>query len=179
MSLREKLSKQLRLKDIHRIVDICRVDSDNISKEELYALISDDDNHIAYNALWIFTHFSTSEIEWLVPKRDELIDKLLSTRHIGCQRLILTILDKQITLKENIRTDYLDFCLSNINSTKPYGIRSLCLKQAFNQCRLFPELMIELKHEIEMMMYGELSPGLLAARKNILKRIEKFACENM
>lgn len=174
MNLRETLSNRIRLHDIQRIVTMCSNESDNVLTIELYSLISDSDDLTAYNALWIFTHFSQEDLNWLTHKRDDLIDKLLSSTHVGKQRLILTILDNQPVDKNDIRTDYLDFCLSNINSTKPYGVRALCLKQAFEQCKFFPELMTELKHEIDMMMYAELSPGLQASRKNILKKISKL-----
>ena len=63
-----------------------------------------------------------------------------------------------------------EFCLSKINSTEPYAIRALCLKQAYAMCRFYPELMAELKNQIELMEYGELSPGLLS----VIRRIKKI-----
>lgn len=143
-------------------------------RTSLYSLINDSGDRVGYNALWILTHFSDTGIEWLLPRRDHLIDTLLATGHTGKRRLILALLERMPTDKDSLRTDYLDFCLSRINSTEPYGIRALCMKQAFAQCRFYPELTAELIAQLEMLGYGELSPGLLTARKNILRNISKL-----
>ena len=155
----------------HEILYLCSVirnlDNDR-SIETLYNLVADDDDRVAYNALWIFSHLTTEDSRWLLKRRNELIDQLL-----GKKRLILTLLERQPVEKENIRTDYLDFCLSSINSAEPYAIRALCLKQAFAQCRHYPELVQELIACINMMEPFEISPGLRSARNNILKQLAK------
>lgn len=84
--------------------------------------------------------------------------------------MILNILNNLNWEKSDIRTDYLDYCLSKITSTEPYGIRALCMKQAFAQCRHYPELLEEFLTVIDM-MEENLSPGLVSARKNIMKKI--------
>lgn len=146
-------------------------------KEELYSLITDPDDRIAYNALWVFTHFSHHELLWLAGRRDELIDLLLHSRHIGRTRLLLSVIQRISELmpdpdETSSRTDYLDFCLSNINSNLPYGIRALCMKQAFAICRHYPELMREFMLHLEMLeSFGNMSPGLATARRNILKQL--------
>jgi len=90
---------------------------------------------------------------------------------VGKRRLILTLLEHLSIEKDDIRTDYLDYCLSKINSTEPYAIRALCLKQAYAMCRFYPELLAELKNEVELMQYGELSPGLLSVIRHMRKKI--------
>lgn len=174
MDFKEILKERIHPYDIRRICEVCRGAWGDLRKEELFLLAKDSDNRISYNALWVFTYFSPYERKWLESRRNDLIDWLLATAHTGKRRLILTLLERQKVGREDIRTDYLDFCLSGINSTEPYGIRALCIKQAFAQCRHYPELLQELKSEIEMMDYGELSPGLVSARKNISKKIAKL-----
>lgn len=172
MNLEEMLKQRLRQRDIQEICSVC---SGNSSiKADLFSLVSHPDDRISHNALWIFTHFSAKDMKWLIPKRSELIEKVLSTKHMGKQRLILTLLEHQSISKEDVTPDYLDWCLSKINSNEPYAIRALCLKQSFALCQFYPELIVELKNEIELMEYGALSPGLLSARRNILQKITKL-----
>lgn len=161
MNLADRLSRRLNMPEIKRICDECRNDSrDDTMKAGLFALIDSADDRVGFNALWVLTHFSVKESEWLQARRNQLIDMLLSMSHVGKRRLILTLLDRMPCGIDDIRTDYLDFCLRRINSAEPYGIRALCLRQAFAQCRYYPELMEELKIEIADMSRGELSPGL-------------------
>lgn len=173
MDIKDLLGGRLGVREIVMICSCCRGEVNDEVKEMLYALVADDDERVGYNSLWVFTHFDKDDKAWLRPKRNELIDYLLGVQHEGKRRLILNLLDSQYIGKEDVRADYLDFCLSAINSTEPYGIRALCIKQAFAQCRFFPELLGELKSELEIMEMGELSPGLLSVRRNILKKISR------
>jgi len=70
--------------------------------------------------------------------------------------------------------DYLDYCIGKINSTESCVVRVLSLKQAYEMCKFYPELLDELKGEIAMMEYGELSPGLISAKRNITKKIARL-----
>lgn len=173
LSLSKTLTGKIKLKDIKSICS--ETEYDNHLKKELYSCIYNHDDRVSYNALWVFTHFSAANRKWLLSKRDELTDLLLNTKHTGKKRLILTLLEKQPVNKNNIRPDFLDFCLSKINSTEPYAIRALCLKQAFKQCKFYPELMKELLSEMEMTEYGEMSPGLMSALRKIRKEISHNA----
>lgn len=172
--LTETLKDRIHPADIHLICRTCSGTDGDSAKEELYALIYHADIRVSYNALWTFTHFSKAELGWLRDRRDELIDLLLTDTHVGKRRLILTLLEHQSICAEDLRTDYLDFCLSKINSTEPYAIRALCLKQAFAQCRLYPELLSELMSEIDLMEYSDMSPGLISARKNVLRQLSRL-----
>ena len=73
----------------------------------------------------------------------------------------------------SIRVDYLDFCLNNINSTRPCAIRVLSLKHAYRQSLSYPELISELLGFIEIMGTNDIPKGLEAAKKEILKKIKK------
>lgn len=171
MDLEKKLGDRLHISDIRHICAGCCGVSDDSVKAELFSMIGHSDDRIGYNALWVFTHFPLEDMKWLASKRDCLIDFLLKTNHVGKRRLILTLLEHLSIEKDDIRTDYLDYCLSKINSTEPYAIRALCLKQAYAMCRFYPELLAELKNEVELMQYGELSPGLLSVIRHLCKKI--------
>lgn len=178
MTLEETLKCRLTGRAVERIRNTCSGASAEGARVELYALVTHADDRVGYNALWVFTHFSAEEIKWLEPKRNDLVDIALSTSHSGKRRLALNLLERLPISVNDLRGDYLDFCLSRINSTEPYGIRALCLRQAFAQCRFYPELMAELVAEIELMGYSPLSPGLAAARRSILKDIASLSADN-
>lgn len=171
MDLKNTLRERIRPRDIRAICALCAGNEGRATKEELFALAFDADDRTSYNALWVFTYFTGDEKKWLRHRRSELTDLLLATTHAGRKRLILTILEGMQTASEDVRTDYLDYCLSRINSGAPTAIRSLCLKQAFAQCRFHPELLDELKNEIDLMDSAPLSPGIKSARRNVLKKI--------
>ena len=103
-----------------------------------------------------------------------MIDRVIVETHTGKRRLLMTILGRLPATVEEIRGDYVDFCLNGINSCEPYALRALCLKQAFDQCRPYPELIQELKEQISLMDMKALSPGLKSARKNILAKISRL-----
>lgn len=172
MELEERLSERLGAGDIEELRRACSGADGDREKEQLFSLITHADERIAYNALWVFTHFRTADMRWLQKYRNSLIDRLLATTHIGCRRLILTLLDRLSTSIDDVRTDYLDYCLAHINSTEPIAIRSLSIKQAYAQCRFYPELIMELRAELELMEHGEMTPGLRSIKKNTLKKID-------
>ncbi len=174
MDLKELLGGRLGAREIEMICSWCAGASTEKAKQSLYDLVKDSDERVGYNALWVFTHFSPDDKAWLRPKRDELIDYLLGVGHVGKRRLILNLLESQTISEGDVRADYLDFCLSRINSTEPYGIRALCMKQAFAQCVFFPDLLYELKSELEIMDKGEMSPGLLSVKKKLLKNLKQI-----
>lgn len=173
MIIEETLHQRLSRAAIADISTVCT--GNNEAKATLFSMINHSDDRVAYNALWAFSHLPAADLKWLASRRDILIDSLLATQHVGRQRLLLTLLENIPDTAEVTRTDYLDFCLSNINSTAPYAIRALCLKQSFAVCRHFPELLSELQHEMDMMQYGELSPGLLSALRNVRKKISRLS----
>lgn len=172
MNLEERLAERLGIRDIRAISDACAGESGHALKTELLTLIEHTDDRVGYNALWVLTHLPVKELQAIIPDRDPLVDLLLHAAHTGRRRLLLSLLDRLPTGTTDVRTDYLDFCLSRINSTEPYGVRALCMKQAFALCRFYPELMGELRNEIDMMEYGSLSPGLLCVRKHILRQMD-------
>lgn len=135
------------------------------------------DTRTGYNALWVLTHMPRAGRPMLRAHRGELVGMLLRCNHDGKRRLLLTLLDSMPTEPEDVDGEYLDYCLAGINSTAPYAIRALCLKQAYEQCRHYPELLNELTEAIRLMETGELSPGLRSARKNVLKKIPSVFLE--
>lgn len=170
MDFETKLSQRIGMDDIHEIVLL--VEHDDRQKQRLYDLVIGDDETVGYHAAWIFTHVSSKGNEWLYVKQDELIDEVLSCKHGGKRRVILNLLYKQPQANPP-RVDFLDFCLEKMISRQELpGVRSLCLKLAYELCRPIPELMQELKMVLEI-MEPDCEPSMRTVRKSILKAISK------
>ena len=172
INLRENLSGRLQMNMIHEICLLAN--DDNRIKEEIYNLAMERDERIAYNALWILSHFDADAKEWLCPKQDELIEHAIGEQHVGKRRLLLSILNNQSFHEDSLRTDFIDFCISKIPSAiEPYAIRALCMKLAYKQCKFYPELLAELSTCLDMLSQEPLSPALQSTRRNIMKRITR------
>lgn len=170
MDFKARLSERIGMEDIN---DILRLTHDSDSrKQELYDLVIGDDEAIGYHAAWIFTHFSSQDNKWLYNKQDQLIDNVLVCKHGGKRRVMLNLLYRQ-PFPNPPRVDFLDFCLERMMSGEELpGVKSLCMKIAYELCRPIPELVQELKTMLAM-MESDLVPSIRAVRKNILKAMQK------
>ena len=144
----------------------------NRLKEELYQLTLDTDRRVATNALWVFTHFALADNAWLYAKHDQLIDRCLNEKDATKLRLMLNLLLRQPYTEEDIRTDFIDFCLMKLTAPKsPYAIRAQCIKLAYEQMKHWPELLNELRQILEMRSCEPLSPGLRSAWRQVMKKL--------
>lgn len=169
--MRKKLNKKLCMDDIYEICILCHGNSRK--KAELYQLIFDEDERVATNALWVFTHFDMQNNEWLYAKHDDLIDRVLVEKNETKHRLMLSLLLRQPFEEESLRSDFIDFCIAKITAcSQPYAIRCYCMKLAYEQMKYYPELLTELKAAIDMLEQEPLSPGLTSAKKQVMKKIK-------
>ncbi len=158
--------------DIHEICILCHGNSRK--KAELYQLTFDEDERVATNALWVFTHFDLQNNEWLYSKHDDLIDRVLMEKNMTKLRLMLSLLLRQPFEEEYLRSDFIDFCVAKITACSyPYAIRALCMKLAYEQMKYYPELLSELKTALDMLEQEVLSPGLASAKRQIMKKIKR------
>ena len=165
-----RLSTRFHMEDIQSLLSIIRFNTQR--KEELYRLIYHEETIISYQALWICTHLPLSEKEWLQTKQQELIDEALRCPHTGKRRILLQLLEKQ-SFKDNLRVDFLDFCLERMLSPKePPGVQSLCIKLAYKLCLLEPDLMKEFRMMLEMAREDQPSPAIKSSIRNIMKKIK-------
>ena len=169
--MRKKLNKKLCMDDIYEICILCHGNSRK--KAELYQLIFDEDERVATNALWVFTHFDMQNNEWLYAKHDDLIDRVLVEKNETKRRLMLSLLLRQPFEEESLRSDFIDFCIAKITAcSQPYAIRCYCMKLAYEQMKYYPELLTELKAAIDMLEQEPLSPALTSAKKQVMKKIK-------
>lgn len=170
MDFKAKLTERIGMDEIHEILRLTRQNNQHI--QELYNLVTGEDEKLGYHAAWILTHLSTEDNEWLYSRQDELIDEVLICNHGGKRRVILCLLYKQ-PLAAPPRVDFLDFCLERMISVRELpGVQSLCMKIAYELCWPIPELMQELKITLEM-IEGDLCPAIRTVRKNVLKAMQK------
>ena len=170
--MRQKLSHKLALSDILHISLLMQGKENDSRKEELYRLTFDKDERVAVNALWVFSHFDSINNEWLYTKHDDLIDRVLIEPTATKRRLMLGLLLRQPFEENSLRSDFIDFCVSKITAcAQPYAIRALCIKLAYGQMKYYPELLAELKMALGMLEQEVLSPGLMSAKRQIMKKI--------
>ena len=166
------LINRLSQSDIHELCALTQGERNNSLKEQLYQLTLDSDRRVATNALWVFTHFSAVDNEWLFAKHDQLIDRCLKEKDATKLRLMLNLLLRQPFDEEAIRTDFIDFCLTRLADTKsPYAVRAQCIKLAYMQMRYWPELLNELSQTLNMISCEPLSPGLRSAWRQVMKKL--------
>lgn len=169
--IRNKLTKRLSADDIHEICFYTQGERNNSHKEELYACIKDGDEKVSYNALWVFTHFDPYNFQWLAPRQDELISLALQETHEGKKRLLLTLILRLPFREDELRTDFIDYCLSGITACEnSCGVRALCIKLSYEQCKFHTDLLSELENILSLLDNEPLSSGLAIARKIFSRR---------
>ena len=129
----------------------------------------DDDYQVARNALWSLTKASKAELAQLQPLLAELIDLAMTARKSSVRRLSLNIVERLSITAQDVRADFLDFCLDHMTDVQELpGIQSLCMKIAFKMCTYYPELKGEMMRTVEAMEISYYSPAVKSVRARIL-----------
>lgn len=166
------LCGRLHVADVRRVVSWAQEAEDN--RRWLLVTALSDDGRVGTNALWCLSLLQKYEAAWLQALQDELIDRVLTESNPSRKRILLQMLRAQSYDKESMRTDFLDFCLSKINSEcEPYAVRSYCIYCAYKMSRHYPELLAELEEHLNMMSSQTLSPGLRCALTHTRSNINK------
>lgn len=166
------LTHRLSQSEIKQLCALTQGEHNDNLKEELYQFTLDANRRVAINALWTFTHFDADDNVWLFAKHDQLIDRCLKEHDATKLRLMLNLLLSQPYTEEDIRTDFIDFCLARITDARaPYAIRAQCIKLAYEQMRYWSELLDELRQTLEMISCEPLSPGLRSAWRQVMRKL--------
>lgn len=129
----------------------------------------DEDCQVARNSLWTLTKATDEELSQLQPILHELIDLALSTENSSVRRLSLNVIIRLQMKEEDLRTDFLDFCLEHMMDINEYpGIQSLCMKMAYRMSTFYPELMEELIRTVKCMEMEYYKPAVKSVRNRIL-----------
>lgn len=173
MNIEELLSKRVSMPGIENMASLASGSRENIVT--LWTLSQSGDRMTGVNALWTMTHLPETDAECLASLRNEMIDMLLVETDTSKKRMLLQLLRNQEYDSGDIRTDFLDYCMSKINSEcEPYAIRCFSIYAAYKMCRHFPELIAELEEHLDMMQYQNLSPGLKSALRQTKSKITKL-----
>ena len=128
-----------------------------------------DDSRVARNALWTLTKASDSELSQLQPLLDELIDLAMLTESSAVRRLSLNLVERLDISEDDLRTDFLDFCLEHMADIAELpGVQSISMKLAFRMCKFYPELMDEFRRTLEAMEISYYKPAVKSVRNRIL-----------
>ncbi len=147
--------------EAHNDAAVCKV---------LFDTMLGDDGRESYYAAWALTHLPSEDNKTINTHREELVQLAVSTAEISLRRLSLVLLERLEWGVEDVRTDLLDFCLEHMmRPDEPYGVKALCMKLAYSQCRHYPELCAELKQALLLMEPSELGAGVKHTRNKILK----------
>ena len=172
--LRNQLVGRIHTEDVRRIVDCITNDDGDVIVKALYHLLSDADQRIAYNAAWVLSCSDGKVIKFLIRYQNQLIDLLIGTKDKSFSRMLFSILRRQTFEKSNLRTDFLDFCLSQIvNTNQAIAIRAHAIYVSYSMCKAYPELLNELFMMLQMLESESLSAGLRHARNTIMSAIKK------
>lgn len=143
------------------------------NREELFRQLFNEDKRTSDNAAWVLTHLPASDDVWLKENQEALIDKAMQTTSVTMRRLTMTLLLRTEFIADDIRTDFLDFCLDMMmRPDQPNGVRSVAMKLAYLQCCHFPELLAELRYSLDIMEPDFLSPALKTTKRSLLKKMK-------
>lgn len=131
--------------------------------------VFDKDYRVARSALWGLTKASDMELSELQLLMNELIDLAMKTENPSVRRLTLNVIERLKMKEEELRTDFLDFCLEHLLNVEEFpGIQAVCAKLAFRMCKFYPELMDELMRTLEGMEIEYYKPAVKGIRNRIL-----------
>lgn len=131
--MRKKLANRMNMDDIHEICFLAQGERNDGIKAKLYDLTFDEDNRVALNALWVFTHFDQANNEWLYAKHNDLIDRILLEKSMTKLRLMLSLLIRQPFEEATLRSDFIDYCIAKITACSlsvchPCLLHEACLR---------------------------------------------------
>lgn len=129
----------------------------------------DTDYRVARTALWGLTKASNDELSQLQVLLDELIDQAMHTENTSVRRLTLNIIGRLELSMDNLRVDFLDFCMEHmVAGDELPGVQTLCMKLAYRMCGFYPELKEEFRRIVEAMVISDYKPAVRGLRSRIL-----------
>ncbi len=167
MDLRERLRQTFSEGGAQEIYQAVKAEGDFLGFARQYAF--DTDDRVARSALWGLTKASDAELSSLQVLLNELMDQAMNSDNSSVRRLTLNIIERLKIGKENLRTEFLDFCFEHMISFDELpGIQSLCMKLAFRMCELYSDLRNELIRTLEAMDISYYTPAVKGVRSKIL-----------
>lgn len=127
------------------------------------------DYRVARIALWTLTKATDDELAQLNDILNEFIDLAMQTDNPSVRRLSLNIIERLKMDEDDLRTDFLDFCMAKMTDVGEFSaIQAVSMKLAYRMCRFYPELMDELTRILDTMETGFYKPAVISTRRRIL-----------
>lgn len=141
---------------------------------ELYDLLFCSDIKIAWKAAWAVEKIARKYPEIIDIKQiNAITDLLITTKHNGQQRLLLSIL-YSVPVVNPINVHLLNICFDFVSSDKyPVAIQSLALKMLVKFCAIEKELIPELEAYLESIGSQILAPAMQSSMRFALKALRK------
>lgn len=173
--LREKLCKRINRDKVLAIYQSCDLRDALSDDGRLWRLVFDADERVAAHAAWVISYLVDQNRLYLsTDQTGNLIEEVLSTVHETKRRLLLSVLMHANFGAETFRPVFFDHCMKTMTSAEAsVAVRVLCMKLAYAQCRFSADLLAELRATVELMSPSSLTPGLRAARRNVLADISR------
>lgn len=128
-----------------------------------------EDYREARSALWGLTKADKKELSQLQVLLDELVELAMHTENSSVRRLSLNVVERLEITEDDLRTDFLDFCLEHMVSLDEFpGIQSVSMKLAYRMCKFYPELTEEFMRTLEAMQIDYYKPAVKGLRNKIL-----------
>ena len=128
-----------------------------------------EDYRVARSALWGLTKADKKELSQLQMLLDELVELAMHTENSSVRRLSLNVVERLEITEDDLRTDFLDFCLEHMVSLDEFpGIQSVSMKLAYRMCKFYPELTEEFMRTLEAMQIDYYKPAVKGLRNKIL-----------
>lgn len=129
-----------------------------------------EDYRIVRNVFWAVTKSTEAEVLELQPIMEQLVELAMGTDNPSVRRLVLHAVERLKMKEEDMRVDFLDFCLDHMADVEEYpGIQTLCMKLAHRMCSFYPELEREFTVTLENMQIEYYKPAVKALRSKLLK----------
>lgn len=170
MDYREYLLTPLSKLYIDKLV--LQVIDEPVRFDELFQLIYDSNEKIAWRAAWACHKISEKRPAWFSDEKiTTLISFLLLTRHDGVLRGCMSILN-QVDFRKSITVDLINFCYDRMLSpSSSIAVQALSMKILYKICIVEPDLKTELLAYLENIDIECYSKGFQSTRKNILKAL--------
>ena len=167
MITRERLRQNFSEGGAQEIYQQIKSEGDFLGFAHRYAF--DDDFRVARSALWGLTKAENAELAQLQIILHQLINQAMQTENSSVRRLTLNVILRLKMAEDDLRTDFLDFCLKHMMSFDEFsGIQAVCMKLAFHMCQFYPELMDEFKRTLEGMEIDYYTPAVKGLHRKIL-----------
>ncbi|MEA4937420.1 hypothetical protein SDC9_128505 [bioreactor metagenome] len=139
--------------------------------DELFAMVFEAEEKIAWRVLWACEKVSQRTPEWFDEKKIQMItDLVLTTKHHGLHRIGLSILNS-FPVPDPLNIDMLNALYEWMLSPKySIGVQSLAMKLLYKYTLTNEDLLREFIITLEQVDENDYTMAFTASKRNILKK---------